>query len=72
MEAISYTVNRMAVRVRGVRVFQADYEKAAPLLPLDEVQALVASGAPWSEMVELIDAHAPYGFLIYSETTSTR
>jgi hypothetical protein len=29
------------------------------------MNALVSRGAPWSEMLELIDAGAPHGFLIY-------
>jgi hypothetical protein len=32
---------------------------------MEQVNALVARGAPWSEMVELIDKAAPLGFLIY-------
>jgi len=36
-----------------------------PKLPVDDVQALVRRGADWSEMVGLIDTHAPYRFLIY-------
>jgi hypothetical protein len=31
----------------------------------EQVDALVARGAPWSEMVELIENAAPSGFLIY-------
>ena len=60
-----YTVRRLDVRVPSVRAFQRSYEEAVPNEPRDEVRALVARGAPWSEMVNLIDAHAPNGFLIY-------
>jgi hypothetical protein len=36
-----------------------------PPLPIEKVEALVERGAPWSQMTELIDGHAPNGFLIY-------
>jgi uncharacterized protein (DUF302 family) len=61
----SFNVRRLTVPIPGVRDFQARYERVVPNVPLDRVRQLVASGAPWSAMVELIDAAAPYGFLIY-------
>ena len=61
----TYTVRRLTVPVPSVRSFQASYELAVPNLPVDKVQGLVKAGAPWSEMVKLIDARAPNGFLIY-------
>jgi uncharacterized protein (DUF302 family) len=61
----SFRVRRLTVPIPGVRTFQARYEKAVPNLPLDRVKEVVASGAPWSAMVEMIDAAAPHGFLIY-------
>ena len=61
----SFRVRRLTVPIPGVRTFQARYERAVPNLPLDRVKELVASGAPWSAMVEMIDAAAPHGFLIY-------
>lgn len=61
----SFNVRRLTVPVPGVRTFQERYEQAVPDLPLDRVEQLVASGAPWSAMVDLINTTAPYGFLIY-------
>jgi uncharacterized protein (DUF302 family) len=63
--ATSFSVRRLTVPVPGVRTFQERYEKAVPDLPLDRVEQLIAVGAPWHAMVDLIDAAAPYGFLIY-------
>jgi uncharacterized protein (DUF302 family) len=60
-----YSVRRLNISVPDVRGFQAAYERAVPDLPTQEVSALVAAGAPWSQMVELIEQRAPYGFLIY-------
>ena len=55
----TFTVRRLTVPVPGVRAFQERYEKAVPDLPLAQVQELIAKGAPWSAMVDLIDAAAP-------------
>jgi uncharacterized protein (DUF302 family) len=60
-----YTVRRLTVAVPGVRPFQRAYEEAVPDVPVGEVQELVRRTAPWQEMVDLIDARAPNGFLIY-------
>ncbi len=62
---IQYEVARLTVPVPGVREFQSRYEAAVPDLPLAAVSDLVSRKAPWSEMLELIDAAAPHGFLIY-------
>jgi hypothetical protein len=61
----TYAVRRLTVPVPGVRKFQRGYKEAVPNAPFDEVHALVAKGAPWSDMVKLIEARAPNGFLIY-------
>jgi uncharacterized protein (DUF302 family) len=61
----TYTVRRLTVSVPGVRKFQQAYEQAVPNAPYDEVRALVRARAPWSDMLKLIDARAPNGFLIY-------
>ena len=61
----TYTVRRLTVPVPGVREFQRAYEQAVPNAPYDEVNALVRKGAPWSDMVKLIDDRAPNGFFIY-------
>ena len=60
-----YSVRRFTIPVPGVREFQRRYEEAVPDLPKAQVDALVERHAPWSEMVELIDASAPHGFLFY-------
>ena len=62
----SYSVNRLTVDgPASVAEFQQQYEQAVPPVPREQVNALVARGAPWSEMIELIDKAAPLGFLIY-------
>ena len=61
----SFGVRRFSVPVTSVREFQKHYEKAVPDLPLATVKDMVKRQAPWPEMLELIDATAPYGFLIY-------
>ena len=61
----TYAVRRLNVPVPGVRDFQRAYEEAVPDLPLREVQELLRRGAPWKEMIDLINARAPNGFLIY-------
>ncbi len=61
----TYAVRRLNVPVPGVREFQRAYEAAVPDLPLGEVRELLSRDAPWQEMVDLIDARAPNGFLIY-------
>jgi hypothetical protein len=59
-------VNRLTVDVpASLEEFQQQYEQAVPPVPLEQVEALVARGAPWSEMLELIGKEAPLGFLIY-------
>ena len=62
---VTYSVRRLTVPVAEVRAFQVSYELAVPDLPRDEMQRLVSIGAPWSEMVALVDRSAPNGFLIY-------
>jgi len=61
----TYTVRRLTMAVPGVRVFQRAYEEAVPDLPIADVRGLLRRAAPWEEMVDLIDARAPNGFLIY-------
>lgn len=61
----SFGVRRLSVPIPGVREFQTRYEDAVPDLPLATVEDMVKRLAPWSEMLEFIDASAPYGFLIY-------
>jgi hypothetical protein len=64
--ATAYSVTRLTVDVPlPVEEFQRQYERAVPPLPREQVDALVARGAPWSEMIDLIASAAPLGFLIY-------
>lgn len=63
--AVLYQVARLTLPVPGVREFQARYEAAVPPLPVDAVDRLVATQAPWPDMIELIDKAARHGFLIY-------
>jgi uncharacterized protein (DUF302 family) len=58
-------VARLTVPVPSFGGFQGRYEVAVPAIPRDSVARLVAQKAPWSEMLELIEASAPHGFLIY-------
>ena len=51
--------------VPSLNGFQARYEAAVPAIPTEGVTRLVAQKAPWPEMLELIEASAPHGFLIY-------
>jgi uncharacterized protein (DUF302 family) len=60
-----YKVHRLNVSVPGVREFKAAYERAVPDVPAGEVLALAEAGAPWSQMLALIERSAHYGFLIY-------
>ena len=62
---VRYEVTRLTFPIPGVREFQTRYEAAVPTLPVDDVERLVTAVAPWAEMMALIDAAAPHGFLIY-------
>jgi hypothetical protein len=61
----SFPVLRLSTPIPGVRAFQSRYEEAVPDLPLDRVRELVASGAPWSATVDLMQAAAPHSFFMY-------
>lgn len=65
VERVWYRVPRLTVPIPGVREFQARYEAAVPDLPIKAVADLVSKRAAWSEMLELIERSAPYGYLIY-------
>jgi Domain of unknown function DUF302 len=45
--------------------FQISYEQAVPVLDMEKMTDLVTRGAPWPEMTEVIEAAAPFGFLVY-------
>ena len=64
-QSVVYEVTRLTFPIPGVRSFQTRYETLVPEYPRAAVWDLVAHGAPWSEMIEFIDAAAPHGFLIY-------
>jgi hypothetical protein len=62
----NYAVNRMTIPTgMGQSEFRSLFEDAVPPLPRDQVLGLEARGAPWGEMVDLIEEAAPWGFLIY-------
>jgi uncharacterized protein (DUF302 family) len=63
--AVRYEVARLTLPIPDVREFQSRYEAAVPTLPVDAIERLVATRALWGEMLELIGAAAPHGFLIY-------
>lgn len=70
--AVRYTANRLTVRVGPtLGEFQARYEQAVPFWPEDQVMALVDRQAPWQEMLDLVTAAAPWGFLIYHKIDAT-
>ena len=69
---IRYTATRLTVPVGSTPgEFQARYEQAVPPWPEDQVTALVARQAPWQEMLTLVTAAAPWGFLIYHKIDAT-
>ena len=64
--SVRYSVNRLTVETHSTPAeFQSRYEEAVPSLPAEHVAALVQQHAPWQEMVDLVAAAAPHGFLIY-------
>lgn len=64
--AVQYRVNRLTVETHATPAeFQSRYEEAVPRLPAEDVAALVQQQAPWQDMVDLVAAAAPHGFLIY-------
>jgi len=60
-----FGVARLTMPVPSFGAFQARYEAAVPAIPRDSVTRLVAEKAPWPDMLDLIEASAPHGFLIY-------
>jgi hypothetical protein len=64
--SVRYSVNRLTVETHSTPAeFQSRYEEAVPPLPAEHVAALVQQHAPWPDMVDLVAAAAPHGFLIY-------
>ena len=68
----TFTVRRLTTAVPDVRGFQRSYEAAVPDAPLERVAELLRRRAPWSEMLALIDAAAPHGFLLYAKHDAHR
>jgi hypothetical protein len=65
-DTVQYSVNRLTVKTHSTPAeFQSRYEQAVPPLPTGQVNALIQRHAPWPEMVDLVAAAAPHGFLIY-------
>jgi hypothetical protein len=63
---VTHSVNRFTIEIATTpQEFRARYERAVPLVPMTEVRALAARGAPWQEMLDLMARVAPLGFLIY-------
>ncbi|HEY4398299.1 MAG TPA: DUF302 domain-containing protein [Acidimicrobiia bacterium] len=69
---VRYTANRLTVPVGSTPgEFQARYEQAVPPAPRDQFTALIDRQASWQEMVDLVNAAAPWGFLIYHKGDAT-
>jgi len=65
VQKVWHDVPRISLPIPGVREFQSRYESAVPHAPVKAMDDLVSRGAPWSEMIDLIERSAPNGFLIY-------
>jgi uncharacterized protein (DUF302 family) len=72
LREVSFSATRFNVPLCDAGEFQERYEQAVPPLPFDQVAALAARRAPWSEMLELISSSAPHGFLIYAKSPVDR
>jgi hypothetical protein len=64
-EEVTFAVRRLTVALQDFDDFQRRYEELVPPLPVDEMTAFKQRNAPWPEMLDLIAARAPLGFLIY-------
>jgi hypothetical protein len=63
---VTYVAHRMTIPTGMPQSeFRSRFEDAVPPLPLDQVRELERRGAPWAEMVDLVERTAPWGFLIY-------
>lgn len=66
ISAVHYSVSRFTVEAESTPAeFRSRYEKAVPPVPQEQVNELVRRQAPWQEMLDLVNATAPLGFLIY-------
>jgi hypothetical protein len=67
-KSVTHTTERLTIDIGpSAREFIGRYEEAVPPVPTAKVAELFASGAPWSQMLELIESTAPFGFLIYDK-----
>ena len=63
---VTYVTHRMTIPTGMLySEFRSRFENAVPPLPLDRVRELEHRVAPWSEMVDLVERAAPWGFLTY-------
>ena len=70
--AVRYEVARLTSPISSVREFQPRYEAVVPDLPVAAVSDLVSRKAPWSEMIDLIDARRHTDSSSTSATMCTR
>jgi hypothetical protein len=69
VSAVQYRVKRLTFEMQATpRDFRARFEEAVPPAPMDRLLALIERRAPWEEMVDLVLATAPFGFLVYDKT----
>jgi hypothetical protein len=69
---VPYTSTRLTVPVGSTPgEFQALYEEAVPTWSQDKMMALVKRQVSWQEMIDLVNAAAPWGFLIYNKIDTT-
>jgi len=67
-ESVTHTTERLTISVgSSAREFIDRYERAVPPVPTAKVRELLTKGAPWSQMLELIESSSPFGFLIYDK-----
>jgi hypothetical protein len=69
VSTVQRSVTRLTIDLESTfEDFRRRYEEAVPPNPDDRVRELVTRQASWQEMLDLVDAIAPYGFLIYGTT----
>ena len=61
-----HTVNRLTIATgSSLTDFRERYEQAVPQVPVAQMEELARRQAPWSDMLAVVAAAAPHGFLIY-------
>ena len=61
-----HTVNRLTIATESsLTDFRERYEQAVPTVPMRQMEELARRQAPWSDMLAVVAAAAPHGFLIY-------